>query len=231
MNPTKSHLPATVLFRKKEDSTAMDNKGKLKKSLRLVWGLVSLILLLGCSNKTFESEKEFLAFIQKEENGYIYSKTIAGVDYVLQYRPTDLLVKQELGDNINTEKVKASRKKYHEYMYFNLSMSQNNKELLSTTPKDRNEFGAMVNQLSFGMEQKVHLYTPSKYTVDMIDFIYPRMYGLSRATTIMFVYPRDEKALKESYLNFVIEDLGLFTGEVKFKIKTDKLINEPILKF
>jgi hypothetical protein len=109
-------------------------------------------------------------------------------------------------------------------------MSVNQKELLSIVPKNRNEFGAMVNQLAFGMNEKVHLYTQSKDTIDLTDYIYPRMYGMSRATTIMFVYPREE-ALQEKTLNFTIEDLGMYTGEVKFKLDTEKLQQEPRLKF
>ena len=163
------------------------------------------------------------------------------------YRPTDLLVKQELGDKVTergslslstplkTGLVEVSRseelrKKYNKYLYFNLSMSINNQELLSVAPKNRNEFGVMVNQLAFGMGEKVHLYTQSKDTLELADFIYPRMYGMSKATTIMFVYPRDKDALKDEYLNFTIEDLGLYTGEVKFKIDTEKIKNEPQLK-
>lgn len=87
----------------------------------------------------------------------------------------------------------------------------------------------MVNQLAFGMKDKVYMYTQSKDTLEMTDFIYPRMYGMSSATTIMFVYPRDKDALKEDYINFTIEDLGMYTGEVKFKIELKKLITEPKL--
>jgi hypothetical protein len=81
------------------------------------------------------------------------------------------------------------------------------------------------------MNEKVHLYTLSKDTLEMADFIYPRMYGMSRATTIMFVYPRDKAAMDQDYLNFTVEDLGLYTGEVKFKIMTEKIKNEPKLSF
>jgi hypothetical protein len=109
-------------------------------------------------------------------------------------------------------------------------MSRNEKELLSTTPKNRQEFWAMVNQLSFGMRNKVHLFTQSKDTIELLDYNYPRMYGMSQATTMLFVYPRDKKYLKEATLNFSIEDLGTYTGEVKFKIATDKINNEPSLK-
>ena len=192
---------------------------------------ILLIILVSCNKKTFDNEAALLEYIKDNANGYTQHKTINGVDYTLMYRPTDMLVKQELGDSIHAGQVKKLRGKYGKYMYFNLSMSQNNQELLSTAPKNRNEFGAMVNQLAFGMGERVHVYTPAKDTLELADFIYPRLYGMGRATTIMFVYPRDENALKNEYLNFTIEDLGLYTGEVKFKIPTDKLNNEPKLNF
>ena len=170
-------------------------------------------------------------YIKDGDNGYSYTKTVNGVDYVLQYRPTDLLVKQELGEKYKPEQIGPLRKKYGKYMYFNLSMSQNNQELLNGMARDKAKFGQMVNDLAFGMEQKVHLYTPAKDTMAMSDFIYPRMYGMSNATSIMIVYPRAEKYMHQEYLNFVVQDLGLGTGDIKFKINTRALLNEPQLQF
>ena len=173
-----------------------------------------------------------LSYIEDEKNGYFQTKSVNGYDFSLMYRPTDLLVKQELADTkVTAEELRKLREKYKKYLYFNLSMSRNNKELLSTAAKNRNEFGAMVNQLAFGMDQKVHLFTQSKDTIALADFIYPRMYGMSRATTILFVYPREEAKTNTKTLHFTIEDLGLCTGEVKFKIKTDKINHEPQLSF
>ncbi|WP_233783134.1 hypothetical protein [Flavivirga eckloniae] len=192
--------------------------------------LLIVILFLSCNQKTFNNETALLDYIKDETNGYTQHKTINGVDYTLTYRPTDMLVKQELSDQTDKEQAKTLRNKYGKYIYFNLSMSMNNQELLSVAPKNQIEFGQMVNQLAFGMNEKVHLYTQSKDTLEMADFIYPRIYGMSRATTIMFVYPRNKIILNEPYLNFTIEDLGLYTGEVKFKVLTEKIQNEPRLE-
>jgi glucose dehydrogenase len=192
--------------------------------------LVLLIILSSCS-KTFDTLQEMNNYTIDEDNGYNYKKTIVGVDYVLQYRPTDLLVKQELGDKGSPAQVDKLRQKYHKYIYFNLSMSKNNQELLYGVARDKAKFGQMVNDLAFGMEEKVHLYTPGKDTLAMADFIYPRMYGMSNSTSIMIVYPRQTKFMNQDYLNFVIQDLGLDTGDVKFKLNTKALKNEPQLQF
>lgn len=193
--------------------------------------ILFILIFSSCSNKSFDTTEELFAFITDEDNGYRYAKVINGVDFTLQYRPTDLLVNQEIDGDISKDRVKALRQKYNKYMYFNLSMSKNGRELLSNMIGDKVQFGQMVNDLVFKMNEKVNLYTTEKDTLTMTDFVYPRMYGMTKETTIMLVYPRDQKYLKEDYLNFTIEDLGFFTGEVKFKIDTAPLKKEPELNF
>ena len=90
---------------------------------------------------------------------------------------------------------------------------------------------ALVNDLAFGMESKIQLYTPAKDTLAMTDYIYPRMYGMSKSTSMMIVYPRDTKFMQQEYLNFTIADLGFDTGEIKFKVNTKALQKEPQLQF
>lgn len=196
---------------------------------------ISLVFISSCSSKNFDTKEALLSYTTDKKNGYHQTKSVNGYDFSLLYKPTDVLVQQELSEDISQdqieEKVKELRKKYHNYLYFSLSISKNDREILSTTPKDRNEFGAMVNQLAFGMREKAHLFTQSKDTLEMIDFIYPRMYGMSRSTDILFVYPRNHEQLEEDNLSFTLEDLGTYTGEVKFKIPTDIINNEPVLSF
>ncbi|KFF12002.1 hypothetical protein [Flavobacterium hydatis] len=192
--------------------------------------LLLLFIITSCS-KTFDTQEEMYDYIKDEDNGYCYKKTVAGVDYILQYRPTDLLVQQELGDNIDPLQIEKLRQKYSKYLYFNISMSKNNQELLNNVAGDKAKFGQMVNDLAFGIEEKLHVYTPTKDTLTMADFIYPRMYGMSNSTSIMIVYPRENKFMKQDHLNFVIEDLGLETGDIKFKLNTKALTNEPQLRF
>lgn len=193
--------------------------------------LFLLTILVSSCGKSFDTQEEMTVYIAEEDHGYHYKKTVNGVDYTLQYRPTDLLVKQELPSKYDDKQVAALRAKYHKYLYFNLSMSKNNQELLNGLARDKQKFGQMVSELAFGMDEKVHLYTPEKDTLEIADFIYPRMYGMTNATVIMLVYPRDEKYMKSDYLNFAIEDLGLDTGEIKFKVNTKALQEEPQLRF
>jgi hypothetical protein len=192
--------------------------------------LFLVVFISSCSTKTFDTKEELWSYLKDKDNGYLEEKNVNGYNFSLFYKPTDLLVEQELGEDKSKEKIKELREKYQQYMYFTLSMSRDNKELLSTTPNNRQEFGAMVNQLAFGMREKVHLFTQKKDTLTMLDYNYPRMYGMSQSTSMLFVYLKDIKYLNEETLNFTIQDLGTYTGEVKFKLQTDKIRNEPKLK-
>ena len=46
-------------------------------------------------------------------------------------------------------------------------MSKNDQELLNGMASDKAKFGQMVNELAFGMEEKVHLYTTEKDTLEI----------------------------------------------------------------
>lgn len=193
--------------------------------------LVLIIFTSSCKQKTFDSEKELWAYVHNPENGYQYQKNIGTISYVLTYRPTDILVQQELAADFSKDKIDSLRKKYGDYLYFNLSMSANNQELLNSQAGNRNAFGAMVNKLAFGMGEKVHLISRERDTIPLADYIYPRMYGMSNSTNLLLVYPKDEKVLQNDFFHFTVEDLGLGTGEVSFKVPVKNIVDEPKLNF
>ncbi|PHS08073.1 MAG: hypothetical protein COA88_07205 [Kordia sp.] len=187
---------------------------------------------MSCSNnETFESEQELWGFIKDPANEYTQNKSINNVDFQLLYKPTDLLVQQELGDKVSDSLIGKLRNKYNKQLYFSLSMSSNNKELLSSLPKNRAEFGIMVNDLAFGMKEKVYLINQQKDTIMMLDYVYPRMYGMSKSTNILFVFNKNEDKIKSEYLNFTLSNMNIETGDVKFKIPTKIIENQPKLSF
>lgn len=185
-------------------------------------------LTVSCEQK-FKTQDDLLNFISEEDNGYKYSKEVNGVKYILSYKPTDLLVIQEINNKATTAEKDSLRKKYSSYMYFNLTMSRNNTELLNIVARDKDQFGSLVNNLAFNMDAKLHLYTPEKDTIEMADFIYPRMFGYSKSTDVLIVYPRTNKIIAAKQLYLTVEDLGFQTGEVKFKLDNTILQKEPQL--
>lgn len=186
-----------------------------------------ILLFLSC-NKTFDSRQKFVEYIVEKDNGYRYTKNINGTEFSLQYRPTDILVNHDLNHDDNVE-IENVRKKYKKFLYFNLTISRNNKEVLNEIGGEKSQFGEMINQLAFAMNENVHLVTSGRDTIKIVDFNYPRMYGLSGNTSILIAYPRTTEILEDEYFNIIIKDFGLYTGDINFKIATQPIKNEPEL--
>jgi len=200
------------------------------KLLIIAVALLCLTLALcSCSSKSFKDKKTLTLFLQDKDNGYSSYKSINEIDFNVMYRPTDLLVEQELMESFTLEEIDGLREKYKNHIYFNLSISKNNQEILSNFSRDRNRFGKMINELAFGMEDKLNLVTETRDTVSMTDFIYPRLYGLSPTTTILIVYPREEVLQGGASFKIVLKDMGLGTGDVSFRFKTNLIEKDPQL--
>ena len=134
-----------------------------------------IAILNSCSKNEFYNKNELFEYVTDESNGYLQRKEVKGLFYSLLYRPTDLLVSQDLEDP-GKQNISGLRNKYKKYMYFNLSLSYQDQDLLSTLPKNKEEFSSLVNLLSFGMDEKFFLYTQTKDTIQITDYIYPRIY-------------------------------------------------------
>lgn len=191
-----------------------------------------LVLVAASCQKNFTDEAEMQAFIADQSNNYSSSKTVNGIDFTIQYRPTDLMVKQEAGDSPSVDLVNKLREKYKQYLYFSVMMRGSQGELLNYVAGDKTKFGKMVNTFAFDFNNKAHFIISQRDTIPMADFVYPRMYGMGSETTILIAYPRNKVVHSNSdHAHFIIEDLGLETGDISFKIDLDVLQNEPKLQF
>lgn len=191
---------------------------------------LSSILFVGCGSNSYNSKEELWAYLLEDNHGYHQSKEINGLLYELTYKPTDLLVEQELNEIYSADEVQSLRDKYGDYLYFNLSISSHGKELLSQSI-NREAFGEMVNQLAFGMEQKLTLITQKQDTIPLQDYVYPRLYGMGNSTDLLLVYENNLEMNDEEILRLTIEDFGFSTGEVSFQIPTQSFKEQPQLKF
>ena len=191
-------------------------------------GILAILLVFSCDTKTFDSQEDLTNFLKNDDHGYLKRKKSNGVTFELIYKPTDLLVAQDL-ENIGH--VDSLRTMYSKYLYFTLSMSVNEQEILSQSVSDKQKYGKELTQLLFQMNDNIHLFNEKRDTIVMLDYVYPRMYGMSNKTTLLLVYPRNEIIKKSNSVNLTIEDLGFQTGETRFTFDINKLINEPKLKF
>lgn len=193
----------------------------MKNKIKLTTIIFIMVFIYSC-RKSFATKEELVAHINDEDNGYSQTKVINNVKVNVTYKPSELMVYQE--ELTPTEKQKDSLlKKYNQSLYFILSYSKEGKEIFSTIKESRSDFNDLQNTLTFGMNKKVSLTTTKKDTVPLIDYNFPRTYGMSRSTTLIFVFKKNE-ITNNGELSFNIEDIGIGTGDIKFKFNS-KIIN------
>ena len=192
--------------------------------------LLLIILFLSCSGPQYLTPEELNKFILNVDNGLIQTAEINGYTLQVNYKPTDLWMHQEIGDDqVDESKMKSLRSKYDPYYYFVLNLSKNNKEALQV---DGNfgQYSELVQTLSFRMNSYVNLTTSAQDTIPTADFILNRTYGLSSATSLLFVFSK-EKAKANEWVQFNLNEFGLGIGNQRFRFRTEDLQNVPGINF
>lgn len=189
-----------------------------------------LISLLGCSPPEYLTAEELNKFILDSENGLVQKTELNGYAVEVMYRPTDLLVQQEIGDDVvNETQLKALKNKYNSYYYFIVNLSKNNKEALQVDGAF-GQYSELVETLSFRMNAYVNMTTSKQDTIPTADFILNRTYGLSNATSLLFVFNK-EKAKDADWVQFNLNEFGLGIGNQRFRFKTKDLEDVPNIDF
>jgi hypothetical protein len=190
--------------------------------------LLFLVILVSCSKPGSLTPEKLNKYIMDEEHGLSKKVEVNGYDVQVKYRPTDLLVEQEISNEIqDTSKVSSLRSKYNRYYYFILSLSHDKQEALD--PKS-DQFSELVQTLSFRMNNYVNLTTASQDTIPTADFILNRTYGFSESTELLFVFSK-EKSKGKDWLQFNLNEFGLGIGNQRFRFKIDDLEHAPKIDF
>ena len=190
--------------------------------------VVFVLVMFSCDRQALSSE-ELSAFVVNEEHGLKKSTEINNVNIAVTYRPVDMLVCQEIGEQkVEDQEVENLRNKYSQYLYFILSLSQDNKEALHHT--GGSQYSDLVQTLSFRMSDYVTMTTAANDTIPVGDFMLNRTYGMSGSTDILFVFNK-EKAKDSNWIQFNLNEFGLGVGNQRFRFNTADIERCPQMQF
>jgi hypothetical protein len=111
---------------------------------------------------------------------------------------------------------------------FGRSMVHITKEALHQTTLD--EYGDLLNTLSFRMHEYVSMTTAKQDTIPVGDFMLNRTFGMSSSTDVLFVFDR-AKAKDVDWVQFNLNEFGLGVGNQRFRFDVDDLENAPQVNF
>lgn len=194
----------------------------------LLLAIMSLFMLMSCSRSyTYD---EYVQFVNNPDNGLVLSKSINGVDYKVTYWPSVLVawLDAENDTALTDEQWEKLVNHYQQYHYFKVELSGKGQEILNHVLHDKNKYSQLVNNLMFGMNDRIRLIIPSVDTLELVDVHAPRFYGLAPATQLTCIFKNDYK--ETNSLCFEIDDPGLYTGDNRFEFFVRDIKKIPGLK-
>jgi len=202
-----------------------------RKTLQLVVALALIMSFQSCSTPNYLSEKDLKVYLFDKDNSLSKEHVLKGNKSIVTYRPTDLLLLQETRGTtkIDSSTLVRLQQKYQDHYYFILSLSKNNKEA-EYQQQGMGQFSDLIQTLSFRMSEHVNMTTNSRDTIPVGDYIYPRTYGMSNASTLMFAFNK-EKTKSTEWVQFNLKEFGLGIGNQNFRFKTSDLENIPRIQF
>jgi hypothetical protein len=196
--------------------------------LRLVAVCICCYLLFSCGPPEHLSEQELSRYIIDEDHDLSKSIQVNDKKIQITYRPTDLLVAQELNQShdATADEVRKLREKYDPYYYFIVSFSDSGKEVLNNSAADFTGFSELLQTISFRMADVINLTTPKQDTIPLADFVYNRTFGLSKSTDILVVFSKTQ--IKGSdWIQVNLDEFGLGVGKQSLRFDTYTLDTAP----
>ncbi|HEY5750371.1 MAG TPA: hypothetical protein VIU12_30105 [Chryseolinea sp.] len=196
--------------------------------MKPIFTFLVVLCLFRCTPERL-SKEELEAFVTDESNGLRKSTTVGNIQVDATIRPTDLWIAQQIGQRVVPHKqIDSLRKKYDQYVYLVLGLSNQGKEALHQA--DGAQYGDLLQTLSFRMNEYATLTTSQSDTIPVGDFVLNRTYGLAKDTELLFVFNRN-KTKDCDWIQFNLNEFGLGIGNLRFRFDRKKLENVPTMNF
>ncbi|MDB5134371.1 MAG: hypothetical protein JWP37_974 [Mucilaginibacter sp.] len=201
----------------------------MRKSGRAI--VISLFVLVAICffscKKIISDRQELMIYINDPGNGLKKTEQIEKIKTVLLYKPWQLIaVKQQ---TINGKSKNSDPFKIKDKLFFVLSLSANNKELLRQLPFG--QYSEMVQVLAFRMNEFIDIVPDDKKAVEPQECIFQQTYGMGIANNLLIVFNKGQ-LMSADNLRVRVKEFGLNTGNLNFEIKTKdiKELRDIVLK-
>lgn len=197
--------------------------------------LAALVLgiLAGCSSEP-QTPVAYKGWFAAEENGCIKSKTIGNLEFVVQYRPAELMAIDELVHQsaVGTPAVDSVLATYGGSEYFlvrvrpKAELNQHTGDLLQEFAPDYEAYDELAQKLSFELGQHLQLVTAGD-TLEPALFHREPTYELGAEQRFLIAF-QPEKPATAREMTFIYDDELFRSGRLKFKFDIDKTAIPPL---
>jgi hypothetical protein len=185
----------------------------------LISGLFSSCTHMGSTN-------DLLNYALDPKNGLHQKEEKNGILVEVLYKPTQLIVAQEIkGQSLRLSQVDSIQRYFSEFDYFLLRLSRNGKEIETAFAGDQSKFNEANSYLSFEMAKDVRLIW-ERDTISTKDFIHTRTFGSSPSSDILFVF-KSRLRDRNGSVKFIFDDRLFDSGRSEFDFAVSDIKSIP----
>ncbi len=173
-------------------------------------------------------QEEVPAYLEKHD--LMLEKDINSIKYKASLVSNEIITRQLIVGASGKDQIDSLKSVYEKYFYFSVEVSKSGTDLLASqagTP----QYNEVIRNFEFGIGEKANLTTDQGDTLQLLDYSFPRTYGLTNSSKILFVFEKPD-LVKTEYIEFTLGDFGFNTGDVRFRFRTkniQKFLNKRIV--
>lgn len=173
---------------------------------------ICMIILLQSCNPAINNKADLQVYITDPDNGLTSITEKSDVTLKMTWQPWQLIA-----NKIGNSKSKAVNDSsiFAKNLYFILSLSKDNKELLRQLPFET--YSEMVQVLSFRMQNFISAEL-DKTTIEPVECAFQQTYGMTEANMLLLVFNKKDIGEAED-LTISLKEFGLGFGDLKFPFR------------
>ena len=175
------------------------------------------LFFISCK-RSIKNRQELILYVNDPANGLEKEQQIGKVNAKMTYKPWQLF--KQSGGVMDNQTNKKERYLFDDKLFFVLSLSANNKELLKQL--DFNKYSEMVQVLSFRMKDFMGIVSGDAKPVEPLDCIFQQTYGMGRSNDLLIVFNRNALNVNGT-LKLYLKEFGLKIGNLEFDFQADDI--------
>ncbi|MBO9702129.1 MAG: hypothetical protein J7604_18110 [Sporocytophaga sp.] len=199
--------------------------------MRIPYLFLIFFLFISCSDSDKSlNEKEFIEWVEDEENGLLMMKEFDDFIFTLQYKPAEYIVAKEcVNKECSKEEIQSRIHELEELYHFNLKITAKDtqEEMLKKNISGTDEYFQRIEYFTSLAENDLKLYTLND-TIDCGLYHFERSYNMAPYSNMVVGFERKVKTLQDLTFSFDEKVLGI--GKINFKIEKDALEKLPTIK-
>lgn len=220
---------ASTLLQPGSMSVTLSHHLGSNKLARCLLGVLGL-LLSNCSKPL--PLNQYNVYLADPAHGLIHTVEANGATITCAYRPTDLLVQQDLANaSAATPTIRDSvARAYVGKTYCALSLSRNGQELESQFVNDPTTYQQVLTYLNTGLAADAFLATTPHDSVAAAASMYVRQYGTTGHSTVLLVFDTHQLTPQQGF-HLTLRGQRLGVGTLRFSFAAADLVALPPLQF